>query len=347
MPGGGSFQSPIYVGGVPVFGGGPFIPPIIGTYYHVCPGISSIVNTQGKQVVGSSGNTGLTPEEPLDSIATAYDKCVSGAGDGIVLWSYGTTTAACTSYLTSALTWSKHGITTVGICAPVRTSHRARVANASTATTLASMITVSGNNNIFLNMQIANWGSGAAALGGVIVSGARNYFGNCHIVGAGHTTPAQTTGSYSLYMQGGDDNTFEACAIGTDTVDADGSQAATGVIKFGSGAQTNLFKDCIIHSYFSYASAICGAIHHVGAGDSITRTQLFDNCTFINFKLGLPTTNPPLSMVVGTAPNNGVILLKNCSVLGYAAFDATAANDRVYVTAPSTNATGGLAAVTA
>ena len=331
--------------GIPVYGS--LIPPIIGTYYHVCPGLSTIVNAQGKQVVGSSGNTGLIPESPLDSIVTAYGKCTSGAGDGIILWSYGTTTAACTSYLSAALTWSKHGITTVGVCAPVKSSQRARVASASTATALASMITVSGNNNTFLNMQIGNWGSDAAALGGVIVSGARNYFGNVNVIGAGHATPAQTTGSYSLHLEGGDENMFEGCTIGLDTVDQDGSQAATGVIKFSTGAQTNVFKDCSILSYFSYASAICGAIHHVGAGDSITRTQLFDNCSFINYKLGLPTTTPPLSMVVGTAPNNGVILLKNCSVLGYAAYDGTAANDRVYVTAPATHATGGLAVVTA
>lgn len=339
------FPNGLSVGGAPVMGAQ--IPPITGTYYHVCPGSSTIINGQGKQVVGSASNDGLSLLTPLDSIATAYGKCVSGAGDGIILWSFGTTTAACTSYLTSPLAWSKHGITVVGVCAPTGVAQRARVSNAAASTGLANLITVSGNNNSFINMQIANFGSAAGALGGVAVTGSRNYFGNCHIIGAGATTPAQATGSYSLSLSGANENRFERCTFGTDTVDADGSQAATGTVKFAADCQTNEFKDCTFLTYYSYASAICGAIHHVGAGDSISRTQVFDGCKFINFKLGLPTTTPPLSLVVGTAPNNGVIYLVNCSVLGYAAFDGTAANDRVYVSTPAVNATGGLAVVTA
>ena len=340
-----NFSKGIASFGVPIYGA--YIPPIIGTYYHVCPGSATIINTEGKQIVGSSGNSGLTPEEPLDSIVTAYGKCVSGAGDGIIVWGYGTSTAMNTSYLSSVLAWSKSFITMVGVTPPIATSQRARIANASGSTTLANLITVSGNDNSFINLQIGNWGSGAAALGGVIVSGVRNYFGNVHFIGAGNTTPAQLTGSYSLNLQGADECKFVDCTFGVDTVDADGSQAATGTIKFTSGCQTNEFVNCKILTYYSYASAICGAVHHVGAGDSITRSQLFKNCTFINYKTGLPTTTPPLSLVVGTAPNNGVILLDNCTMLGYAAYDGTAANDRVYVTTPASNATGGLAVVTA
>lgn len=324
------------------------IPAVAGDYIHVCPGASNILNYKGKQVVGSSGNSGESLAAPLDSIATAYDRCVSGSGDGIILWSYGAITAATSSYLKASITWSKHGITVAGVGAPVSTSQRARVANASTATTLANMITVSGNNNTFLNMQIGNWGSAAAALGGVDVTGSRNFFGNVHIVGAGHATPAVLTGSYSLQLTGAQENRFFGCTFGTDTVDADGSQAATGTIKFAADCQTNYFERCRVLTYYSYASAICGAIHHVGAGDSISRTQEFRDCSFINFKLGLPTTTPPLSLVVGTAPNNGVILMSGLTtMLGYAAYDGTAANDRVYVSSPAANATGGLAVVTA
>jgi hypothetical protein len=332
--------------GVPIYGA--HIPPITGDYFHVCPGLSTIINSNGKQVVGSSGNSGESILAPLDSIKTAYDKCTSGAGDGIILWSYGTTTAACTSYLTDVLTWAKHGITVVGMCAPTGTSQRARVANAAASTSLANLITITGNNNTFINMQIGNWGSNAAALGGVIMSGDRNFFGNCHIVGAGHATPAVLTGSYSLSLSGATDSKFVNCTFGTDTVDADGSQVATGTIKLASGCQTNLFDKCRVMTYYSYASAICGGIHHVGAGDSITRTQEFRDCSFINFKFGLPTTNPPLSLVVGTAPNNGVLLMSGLTtLLGYAAYDGTAANDRVFVATPAANLVGGLSVTTA
>ena len=139
--------------GIPVTGG--YIPPIIGTYYHVCPGLSTIVNSQGKQVIGSSSNDGLSPESPLASIETAYGKCTSGAGDGIIVWSYGTTTAACTSYLSSSLTWSKHGITVVGVSSGATYNSRARISQLSTATTY-SLLNVTGNNNLFMNLSFVN-----------------------------------------------------------------------------------------------------------------------------------------------------------------------------------------------
>lgn len=342
---GSNISNGLIVDGIPVTGS--YIPPITGRYFHVCPGSATISGYGGKQIVGSSSNDGSDLANAMDSIATAYNACTSGAGDGIILWSFGTTTAMTSSYLSSAITWSKHGITVVGVCAPTGIAQRSRVTNLSTKTALANLITVAGDNNTFLNFAIANYGSAAGALGGLDVTGSRNYFGKMQIVGAGSATPAVLVGSYSLQLNSADENLFENCTIGSDTVDQDGSQAATGVIKFANGCQTNMFKSCRILSYYSYASATTGAIHHVGAGDSITRTQEFRDCSFINYKLGLPTTTPPLSLVVGTAPNNGVILLSGqTSVLGYAAYDATGTNDRVYVTSPAANLLGGLAVTT-
>ena len=70
-----------------------------------------------------------TAESPVESLATAYGLCTSGAGDGIVVLSSGTSGSTTTSYLDTPLTWSKWGITTVGICAGGMMGHRARVTN--------------------------------------------------------------------------------------------------------------------------------------------------------------------------------------------------------------------------
>ena len=83
----------------------------------------------------------------------------------------------------------------------------------------------------------------------------------------------------------------------------------------------------------------------VGAGDSITRPMIFDNCLISNYKTGAPMTTPPLCAVVGTAPNNGVILMKNCTLFGYVAY-AAASYGRVFVSSPVGSTTGGLALVT-
>ena len=331
------------------------LPAIPGQWFHVCPGSASILGYGGKQIVGSSSNDGLSLETALDSINTAYNNCTSGAGDGIILWSFGTTTAACTSYLSAALTWAKHGITVVGVCAPTAEGQRARISNLAASTGLANLITVSGNNNHFYNLQALQGGIAAGALGCIDVSGLRNYFYRVNILNTGAASQL-LTGSYSLNMVGpAEDNLFEECVIGQNTVDQDGSQAVTGVLKFtgtsggaSGNVQANFFKRCHFKSYLSYASSACGMIHHVGSGDSIDRTQLFEDCLFSNFKLGLPTTTPPLSLVVGTAPNNGVLWMTGkTAMLGYAAYDSVAANDRVFVSVPAANATGGLAVVTA
>lgn len=314
------------------------LPPIIGTYYHVCPGSSSILGYDGSQIVGSAGNDGLTPQTPLDSIATAYAKCVSGRGDGIVLWSYGTTTAATSSYLTAALTWSKWGITVVGVCAPTRFAQRSRVANASTSTALANLITVSGSNNAFYNVSFFNGGTTGA--GGVSVTGDRNYFGNVSFAGGmGMSTP--TVDDYSLLISGGDENTFERCVIGTDTFDK--TDIAGAELHVGSGAMRNRFYDCEFMTYRSAATAGPGLIKLLGSGDCITRDMLFDNCTFIRYDEGA-STEVTAAVVIGTMPNNGLIIMKDCLRVRVTDW-AAAANARVMSGSATLHEAGGIAIV--
>ncbi len=61
------------------------------------------------------------------SIEDAYDQCMSGYGDGIIVFSGGTTAAHTTSDIHSELDWSKHNITVIGIGAPTRMYQRARI----------------------------------------------------------------------------------------------------------------------------------------------------------------------------------------------------------------------------
>ena len=326
--------------GVPVFGG---LPPILGTWYFVNP--NTTYNSSSNPYQGSSSNDGLTRATPLDNLSTAYGKCVSGRGDGICLMSQGTSAANTTSALTTAITWSKHNITVYGVCAPTYQFQRARVSNLSTSTSLANLMTISGSNNRFFNMMFINEGSNAAALGGIAVTGARNYFNNVHFAGTVDSTPAVLTGTYSLSLSGAEENTFDGCVFGSDTVDMDGSQADTGIIKIASLTGRALFRNCIMQSYWSYANSTCGIVHMIG-GDCIMRHVIFDGCIMMNYKTGLLATNDPASAFVGTAPNNGAFLLKNCALLGYTSWDSATGNDRVYCSMPVVTAAGGIAVVT-
>ncbi len=325
-----NFQKGITSFGIPVFGS---LPAIRGTYFFVDP------------YQGSDGNRGITRDKAFAGLEKAYAACTSGRGDGIVLMSGGTTAAETSAALTASITWSKHGITVVGIAAPTYQFQRARVTNLAASTALANLMTISGSNNRFINMMLINEGSGAAALGGVAITGARNYFNNVHFAGTTHGTPAVLTGTYSLSFSGAEENTFDACVLGTDTVDMDGSQADTGIIKFASLTGRALFRNCLIQSYWSYANSTCGLIHMIG-GDCIMRHVIFDGCIMANYKTGLLATNDPASAFVGTAPNNGAFLLKDCALLGYTSWDSATGNDRVYCSMPVVTAAGGIAVVT-
>jgi hypothetical protein len=70
-------------------------------------------------IIGIEGSVG--------DLVTAYDACVSGRGDGIIVLSGGTSAAHTTSDIHSELDWSKHNITVYGVCAPTRMYQRARI----------------------------------------------------------------------------------------------------------------------------------------------------------------------------------------------------------------------------
>jgi hypothetical protein len=308
----------------------PGLPAIYGRWFFVNP------------KVGSSGGSGSI-NDPCDSIVTAYGLCGDGKGDGICLISYGTgTTADTTSYLATAMTWAKSDITVFGVAAPVMWGSRARVANKTTVLTLANLITISGTNNSFYNVLFGNYGSDAAALGGVLVTGYRNYFRRCQFIGAGHATPAQTQGAYSLQLTGAQECQFDECVIGKDTIDEAGGSTINGALTFASGVERVMFRNCKIMTGYTTSSATSGAILHYGSGDSITRHIEFERCAFANYKTGAIDSNPPSYLVVGTAPNNGVLIFNYCGFYGYNAVDG--ANNRCYVVGPvSTGATSGKA----
>lgn len=278
---------------------------------------------------GSSNGNGRDIDNAMDSIATAYAACTSGNGDGIILVGFNSTsTANCTSYLTSEITWSKHGITVVGLSAPTVMNQRSRISNDSTdGLDLPNLITVSGDNNTFINVHMANYGSDAAAIGGLEVSGNRNAFINCHVIGAGGATAAAT--HYSLKINGGQENTFYQCVFGTDTIDR-GNNANCELLYDGT-AYRNRFFNCEFLAATTTGTAH-GAIKSADA-TSIGRDEKFQGCFFSCFIQNQGTAMA--SAFIGTAPTSGYFYMIDCYLGGYAAWDSVAGNDCVYVAAPA------------
>jgi hypothetical protein len=385
------------------FGMGNFVDSV--TKQLIAPGLVRGTMYYVDTKSGSNGGNGLSPQTALKDIEAAYNKCVTGNGDGIVLLSAGTTSAETTSYLKKTLTWSKHGITVIGLAAPVRMYGRARIANkdvsssamldcsqaahsidretgsfvsdgwiagmtgkiadsgsnngatftvtAVTALSLtvsetlnvqsktstvsctitnyvANLITVSGSNNTFYNTHIGNFNADVLSVGCVRVTGNRNYFGNCHFIGAGHATPGADAGAYDLLIDGGQENTFEKCMLGTDTIIR---AAANGNIVFKGGIWRTFFNDCDIMSYSATSGK--GAVKFYDA-TCCSGVQTFSRCRFVNWnENGIDNST---AAFIGTAPTSGAVLVDACSVIGYTAWDATG---KVYVGNSAYTASGG------
>jgi len=374
------------------------LPPILGKWFFV------------DKTSGNAARDGRSPDNAFAELKDAYDACTSGAGDGICLFSRGTSASATSSRITFPLVWSKHAITVIGVSSGGRMFNRARISNTEhttgalttiafpSATTItdsgsgfisdgfvvgdvltidttdntndgsdaiitavtagtitcgastftiqtaatagsttinsfsAQLIDLTGDNNRFENLSIVNHSSDAAALGGVRVSGNRNAFDNVHVIGAGHATPGAVATASHLFINGGQENFFERCSFGTDSVLW---AAANAPILFDANSWRNGFYDCDVVLYSKTAGG--GAIKSTDA-TSIEGFQKFARCRFINWnENGLTALT---SAFIGTKPNSGYILMDSCSLVGWAAWDSVAANNTVYVANSDATASG-------
>jgi hypothetical protein len=280
---------------------------------------------------GSSSNDGLTVDTAMDNLSTAYTACTDGAGDGIALLSRVVSSTTTSSLLTAAITWSKNGITVIGVSAQTGYNGRARIANATALLTAPSLITVSGTNNHFENIYLINEGTDNTAIGCLVVSGNRNSFKNCHFSQNGATrTPQATDNDMTLYSS---ECTFEHCFFGNNNTIRSG--AAAGNIVLGNSTTQigqNYFKDCYVLSYS--ATSTHGAIKIANAA-TLGGYIVFDRCKFINWNSGAQTALA--TIIIGATPNNCGLLLDRCASVGYT---AVGANDDTWFTTAAASADG-------
>jgi hypothetical protein len=296
---------------------------------------------------GSDTNDGLSPENPLKTLyATttstgdtgAYAKCTTSVGDGICILSSATASASQSITVSAPFSWSKCGITVYGVSSGSGYSSRARITNVSALITAAYLINVTGDNNRFENVAFFNSGTDALALGGVIVTGLRNVFKNCHIVGGSCTTA--TANEYSLQIAAGaQENDFIDCVIGTDAI-ARGNNANCELYLNGDQyTYRNRFIRC---QFIAYGTA-AGAHVAIKSGNSLpwNLSMVFNDCDFICSIINKGAD--AASVFGGTAASGKIFMDTGCTMMGYAAWDTTSANT-VYSSAPIGAATGGIAA---
>lgn len=259
---------------------------------------------------GSDSNPGTNWKAPLKTIAAAYAKCTANQHDTVLALA-----AADGHTLSAALTWSKNLTHLMGLCAPSRIAQRARIFQLSTLTGASPLITVSGSGCIFKDLYVFQGVADATSLINVKVTGGRNWFKNVHFAGGGNALHAINNGA-SLMLDGCEENLFEDCTIGVDTI---GAAAGFIGLLFDGGAKRNEFKNC---RFRMEAADVGAAFVEVADVTAITHDNTFDNCIFTN---NSSTVTMAAAFLIPAVTTGGRLLAKDCMFNRVSKLDA---NDR-------------------
>jgi len=246
-------------------------------------------------VNGDDDNSGASFKAPLATWAEAKDRTTGDQHDAVFV------VAGDTSDSNAAtIAWDKDHTHLIGLSAPFPgIGQRCRTAS----TVAAPALTISGKGGIFKNLQIQN--SYAGASGGVLVSGAYNYFENVYFNGMNHATAGAAATSYCLSVTAAE-NYFKRCTIGSvQTVRASTNAA----LVLSTGAQG--FEDCLIQGYSETAGNFLVRLATGTAGMSLLR---FKHCTFYNQTVNWATGMTAVFNVAQTGSH--YVLLDDCIAIG-------------------------------
>jgi hypothetical protein len=176
----------------------------------------------------------------------------------------------------------------------------------------------------FMILEEANTASSDSTL--VAVSGNRNAFVNVHINGMTTAVGAARAGSYALYLNGAQENSFLGCTIGADTVRR---TAANASVICRNQAARNVFQDCLFPMWTDGVAFFID----VGAVSALDRWLLMKNATLSNF-IGGTTCAAALKTDANTG---GCVIMDTCTLVFVTQYSATNPDVVVKVSGPVPN----------
>jgi hypothetical protein len=253
------------VGGIPIL---PNLPSWLamtqGNIYHVLP------------YSGNDNNDGSTVDAPLKTLTRAQALATADQNDIVFLYSESQTAASTTDYQSSTLSWAKDGVHLIGVGSGGPINSRARVAFISTYNTASNLFTLSADNCYIANVSFIESVAGTNPTGCFKLTGERNRIENCHIAMA--NTANDIASSYEVYINGGGENLFKDCIIGTPTI-LRGANASCASLIVDSQAERNMFQGCKFLASFSSAT---NCVFMIAGLSSLNDFILFEDCQFIN-----------------------------------------------------------------
>ena len=136
----------------------------------------------------------------------------------------------------------------------------------------------------------------------------RNYFYNCELAGICNSTTGDDTAARVISMSGAEENLFENCSIGVDTINRSTTNAT---LELASASTRNIFRNCMFPVLADNAGAL---FVKAAASGAIDRYLMFQGCVFHNAVYSTATT-----MTTGFslhASVGGTVILDGCSILG-------------------------------
>jgi len=207
--------------------------------------------------------------------------------------------------------------------------------------TVASVLTVTGNNCQFVNITVSNAGNNAACLTALTANAYGGSYRGCSFQGNMAANQLSTVAAASLYVGGaGMFNHFIDCQIGNDQW-GKRSGANSGQVRFTGTVQPNgiIFKGCRVVSWS--ATTTCAAVA-LPANGAVGRGLTWDNCTFYN--LNDPSWTNMSNVFYDNDAAGQTIILKDCAAYGYAEWQALGAgvDRRIFSNMGVATAGGGL-----
>lgn len=325
--------------GLPVL---PGMPMLTGTWFFV------------DYANGSDGNEGTSLGSPLKTVYRAYSLMTAGKNDVCVVIGDGSTTAtqrmsvanaaaAVSTATTGTITWAKKACHLIGVAAPSNNT-RARFAAPTGTYTAATFgnaglfFDVTASGCVFANFSVFG-GFSTGSTSGLTWrdTGGRNFYSGVQIQGLADAESAGAAAARTIFIGTTGENVFLNCEFGLDTVTR---TAANATVEFAGGVPRNTFINCTF-PFLTSAATPLGII--VTGAAAIDRWQKFVNCEFINSIKSTSTVMTVLTSMSSASPG-GLLLMKNCTLLGITDFGDTNALANTYVDSPTiTAATSGIA----
>jgi len=270
---------------------------------------------------GDNDETGRDMDKAVADLQTAYGKCTTGNGDGIVLMSSGVSGSTTSSYLDTPITWSKWGITVVGICAGGMMGQRARVTTVKRTTgaltTLAfptaTTITDSASGFITAGFEVgncisidstSNLNDGVAIIttltAGTMTCAASTFTPEA-AVAAGATTI--TTYMPRMIYLTGSNNSFHNILFGNE----DANVLSLGAIEISGNR--NVFNGCQIYGTVNATPAASASAFDLRMNSAGENT--FYGCTIGGQTVPKAAANGCISFVNGNGQNHWI----DCTIL--------------------------------